>query len=173
MPLSLRARRSGRVSLPPVVEQLLLDVVADGFVRYCCGPLAAPSALVAWYQWPQYVDLVSIRCLDRITTSRVVRPPHGRVDVFNPEAVVWAYEGPPECALRALLNLVHPDHPEAPASAYPAPPSLYIRRAEQRPMTIRLPAPGRAGMRAARLAAAMAADGREYIMAGAGCGGHR
>jgi hypothetical protein len=137
------------VCLPSEVQRLLLDVVADGFVLYCCGPSAAPFALVASYQWDSYVDLVAIRRLDRVITARVRAPPHGRVDVFTPEAVVWAYEGPPQWALRALFDLVHPLHPHAPASAYPAPPSLRIPRAEQRPMTIRLPPPGRPGIRAA------------------------
>jgi hypothetical protein len=74
---------------------------------------------------------------------------------------VWAYEGPPRCALPALLNLVHPQHPDAPVDAYPAPSSLHVPRAEQRPMTIRLPSPGQAGTRAARLADAMAAEGSD------------
>jgi hypothetical protein len=77
--------------------------------------------------------------------------------VFAPQVVVWAYEGPPQWALRALLNLPHPQHLHAPTSTYPAPPSLHIPRAEQRPMTIRVPPPGRARRRATRLAAAMAA----------------
>lgn len=138
--------------LPSELERLLLDVVADGFVLYCCGPIAAPWALVASYQWESCVDLVTIRCLDHVTTSRVPAPRHGPGDVFAPEVVVWAYEGSPRWALRALLDLVPPQHPDAPTSAYPAPPSLYIPPAERRPMTIRLPSPGRAGMRAVRLA---------------------
>lgn len=153
------------VCLPLEVQRLLLDVVADGFVLYCCGPSAAPYALAASYQWDSYVDLVVIRRVDRVITARVPAPPHSRVDVFTTEAVVWAYEGPPLWALRALLDLVHPQHPQAPVSAYPAPPSLHIPRAEQRPMTIRRPPPGRAGMRAARLAAAMTAQGRNPIIA--------
>jgi len=32
--------------LPPVVEQLLIEVAADGFIVFCCGPKAAPNALV-------------------------------------------------------------------------------------------------------------------------------
>jgi hypothetical protein len=114
-------------------------------------------ALVAAYEWEDYVDLATIRCFDRVATARVPAPRHGRVDVFTPEVVVWAYEGPPQWALRALLDLLHPQHPDAPAGAHPAPPSLRIPRAEQRPLTIQLPPPGRAAMRAARLAAAMAA----------------
>lgn len=55
------------------------------------------------------------------------------------------------------LTLVRPAHPEAPSTVSPAPPSLYIPRAEQRPLTIRPPSPARAGVRAARLAAALAA----------------
>jgi hypothetical protein len=134
------------------VERLLLDVVTDGFVLYCCGPRTAPRALVASYQWEDYVDLITIRRFDRITTARVPAPQHDRVDVFAPEIVVWAYEGPPQSALRALLDLLPPHHPHAPTSAYPAPPSLRIPRTEQRPMTIQLPPPRRAGNRAARLA---------------------
>ena len=100
--------------------------VADGFVVYCCGPKAAPFALVAAYQWADYVDLVTIRCFDRVTTARVPAPHHGRFDVLAPQVVVWACEGPPQRALRALLDLIHPQHPDAPARAYPAPPSLHI-----------------------------------------------
>ncbi|MCA1673331.1 MAG: hypothetical protein LC799_14405, partial [Actinobacteria bacterium] len=61
--------------------------------------------------------------------------------------------------LRALLGLVHPQHPDAPTVAHPAPRSLHVPRSEQRPLTIRLPSPGRAGMRATWLAAAMTAAG--------------
>lgn len=104
------------------------------------------------------VDLVTIRGFDRVTTARV--PKRGKVDVFAPEVVVWAYEGPAQWALRAVLNLVHPRHPDAPTAEYPAPPCLHIPRAEQRPLTIRPPTLGRAGVRAARLAAAMPTDGR-------------
>jgi hypothetical protein len=164
-PLLSRARSSSQTCFPLEVERLLLDLVVDGFVVYCCGPLTAPRALVASYQWEDYFDLATIRCLERVTTARIPVPRHGRVDVFAPEAVVWAYEGPPEYALSALLNLLHPHHPDAPVSAHPAPLSLHIPRAEQRPMTIKLPPPGRGGTRAARLAAAMAAGRSDPIPA--------
>ncbi|MGH4009895.1 MAG: hypothetical protein ACRDTH_17380 [Pseudonocardiaceae bacterium] len=147
----------GQVSLPPVVEQLLVDVVADGFVLYCCGPKAAPHALVASYEWEHYTDLLTIRDFDRVTTARV--PTRGGVDIFGPEVVVWAYQGPPQQALRALLDLVHPAHPDAPTADYPAPASLHVPRAQQRPMTIRLPSPGHAETRAARLTTAMTIQG--------------
>jgi hypothetical protein len=96
------------------------------------------------------------------TTARVYAPQRRRIDVFAPEVVVW-YEGPPRWALRALLELVHPQHTNAPTGAYPAPTSLYIPRAEQRPTAIRFPPPGRAGIRAARLATAMAISRSEPI----------
>lgn len=146
---SSASRCGGQVSLPPEVEGLLVDVVADGFV-YCCGPKTAPNALVASYQWDHCIDVLTIRDFDQVMVARVPAP--GRVDVFAPEVVVWAYEGPPQLALRALLDLVHPAHPDAPAAEYPAPPSLHVPRAEQRPMAIRLPSSGRAGARATRLA---------------------
>jgi hypothetical protein len=144
-------RFGGEVCLPSEVERLLRDVVADGFVLYCCGPRAAPCALVASYLWQDYVDLITIRRFDRIITARAPIPPNPRVNIFAPEVVVWAYEGPPQQALRALLHLLPPHHPHAPTSTYPTPPSLCIPRAEQRPLTIQLPPPGRAGNRAARL----------------------
>jgi hypothetical protein len=149
---SSAARSQGETCLPAELERLLLDVVADGFTVYCCGPVVAPCALVAAYQWEYYVDLVTIRCFDQVITARIPAPRIGPVDVFAPESVVWAYEGPPWWALRALLNLVSPQHPHAPTTAYPAPTSLHIPRAEQRPMTIRLPSPAQAGRRAIRLA---------------------
>ena len=139
------------MTLPPVVEGLLLDVVADGFVVYCCGNLTSPTALVASYAWADYIDIVTIRDFERITAARI--PIAGKVDVFAPEVVVWSSEGPAEWTLRALLNLVHPKHPDAPTATYPAPRSLHIHRVEQRPMTIRPPSPGRASVRAIRLAA--------------------
>ncbi|MGH3940913.1 MAG: hypothetical protein ACRDTG_20200 [Pseudonocardiaceae bacterium] len=142
-------RRKPSAELPSAVEQLLLDLVADGFVVYCCGDRRAPAALIASYEWPQYVDLVTIQDFERITTARVAK--QGKVDVFAPELVVWAYEGTAEHALRALLNLAHPEHPDAPTASYPAPSSLCVPRHEQRPTTIRLPPPGRAQVRAARL----------------------
>jgi len=138
-----------------MVEQLLLDVVADGFTVYCCGPLALPTALAASYEWEDCVDHITIRRWDQVTAARLPklgRAKLGRVDVFAPEVVVWSYEGPAECTLRALLTLVHPQHPDAPTGAYPAPHSLQVPRHEQRPMTIRLPSASRAGVRAARLA---------------------
>ncbi|MCA1708622.1 MAG: hypothetical protein LC808_37210 [Actinobacteria bacterium] len=148
-----------QVGLPAVVEELLADVVADGFTLYCCGPKVAPNALVACYEWYRYVDLLTIRDFDRVITARV--PRRGPVNIFAPDVVVWAYEGLSQYALHALLTLVHPEHPNAPIAEYPAPASLHVARAQQRPMTIQLPTPGRARARAARLAAVMTTDGRD------------
>jgi hypothetical protein len=138
------------------VERLLADVVADGFVVYCCGPRAAPWALVASYPWDDYVNLVTIRRFDRIITARVPARLPARIDVFDPKVVVWAYEGAPQPALRALLNLLPPHHPDAPISGYPAPPGLRIPRVEQRPLTIRFPPLHRAATRAGLTDAAVA-----------------
>ncbi len=145
------------VDVPSVVEQLLLDVVQDGFVLYSCGGRAEPSALVACYEWEHYVDTAVIRGADRVTAARV--PKEAGFDVFAPDVVVWAYQGGAEWALRALLDLVHPRHPDAPTATHPAPRSLHVPRSEQRPLTIQLPSQGRAGRRATRLIAAMTAAG--------------
>lgn len=138
-------------TLSPELVRLLNDVVTDGFALYCCGRRTDPAALVASYEWEHYVDLITIRDFDRVTTARV--PKFGRVDAFAPKLVVWAYEGPAEHALAALLSLVSPHHPDAPTTPYSAPASLHVPRHEQRPMLIRLPSPERTGARAARLTA--------------------
>ncbi|PZS29472.1 MAG: hypothetical protein DLM61_12770 [Pseudonocardiales bacterium] len=150
------------MTLPPVAEGLLVDVVADGFVLYCCGPRAAPTALVASYEWSRCIDLLTVRDFDRVTAARV--PKRGKVDVFAPEIVVWAYEGAPQQALQALLNLMHPQHPDAPTAEYAAPLNLHVPRAEQRPMTIRLPSLGRARVRTARLATEMTTHGEAHVL---------
>lgn len=136
--------------LPPEIERLLLDVVADGFTVYCFGPRAAPTALAASYEWDDCIDHLTIRRWDQVAAARI--PKLGEVNVFAPEVVVWSYEGGAQPTLRALLNLMHPQHPEAPATCHPAPRSLYLPRYDQRPVTIRLPLASRAGARAARLA---------------------
>jgi hypothetical protein len=159
------------VGLPTVVEKLLVDVTTDGFTLYCCGLKTAPNALVAAYEWTQYVDLLTIRDFDRVTTARV--PKRNAVDIFAPEVVVWAYEGPPQQALRALLELVHPAHPDAPTADYPAPAGLHLPRAQQRPMTIRPPSPSQARVRANRLAAAMSGDRAVSVIVAVGTPDHR
>lgn len=171
-----RGRDAGLPSdgcLPSGVEQLLADVVADGFVVYCCGPRRAPWALMASYQWDDYVDLLSIRRFDRIITARVAAPHRAEIDVFNPQTVVWAYEGPPWPALRALLDLLPPDHPDAPTRAYPAPPGLRIPRAQQRPLTLRLPPPQCVTHRADRLAVLTAHGSQRLTRADSGRGAIR
>jgi hypothetical protein len=150
------SHHGGHVSLPTVVEELLVDVTADGFTLYCCGPKLAPNALVAAYEWERYVDLLTIQDFDRVITARV--PKRETVDIFAPEVVVWIYQGPSQQALRALLDLVHPAHPEAPIAEYPAPAGLQVPRTQQRPMTIRPPSPSQARVRADRLATAMRGD---------------
>jgi hypothetical protein len=50
-----------------------------------------------------------------------------------------------------VLDLVHPAHPRAPVLTYPAPAMLRIPRAQQCPMTIRLPPPDTVTARATRL----------------------
>jgi hypothetical protein len=65
--------RGEQVCLSPAVEELLVDVVADGFTLYCCGPKVTPRALVACYEWHYYVDLLTIRDFDRVICQPPVR----------------------------------------------------------------------------------------------------
>ena len=76
-------RSNRRESLPPEVEKLLIDVVADGFSLYCCGPRHAPHALLACYEWDHYVDLLTIADFDRMIAARV------------PKQTPWTSSPPP------------------------------------------------------------------------------
>jgi hypothetical protein len=97
---SLLGLRCGREAcLPSELERLLLEMVADGFILYCCGP-------------------------SRVTTANVPAPRHGPADVFTPEVVVWAHEGSPQWGTAgALLDLVPPScrpcPPRATLAAHP------------------------------------------------------
>lgn len=144
--------------LPPEVERLLRAVVDDGFVCYHCGRRGDPVALLASYQWPTCVDIVMIPDFDTVTAARVPRSPEVAVDVFAPDSVLWSWEGPAQLALRAMLDLVHPRHPDAPATVVAAPRSLLIPRDRQRPTRIKLPTPEQATVRERRLAAALPAE---------------
>ncbi|MGH3628725.1 MAG: hypothetical protein ACRDRL_14990 [Sciscionella sp.] len=141
----------------PELEQLHHKLVTDGFVRYCCGPRDNPHLLLAYYDWPDYLDLTTIRTYDHITAARIPKL-HGRqVDVFAPHQAVWTCQGPAEPTLRALLHLPHPAHPGAPTQPFPAPVELHVPRRDQRPLTIKLPTPEQRRVRAERLAATLLA----------------
>lgn len=110
-----------------------------GFTAYCCGDRHGPHVLVAAYVWgDSYVDVVNMRGGDRVTTARL--PKSDGLDIFAPHEVVWHYMGAVEPAVAALLRLPHPDHPDAPITAYRAPPTLFVSSDEQRPMSVK---PGR------------------------------
>ncbi|MGH3797683.1 MAG: hypothetical protein ACRDSP_22665 [Pseudonocardiaceae bacterium] len=134
------------------LRKLHTDIVGDGFVRYCCGPRTDPVLLLAYYEWPGFVDLVTIRNYERITAARILRQEGRSVDVFAPKLAVWAYQGPAEDTLRALLRLPHPAHPGSPTEPFPAPPALRVDRRDQRPLSIKLPPPEHRHARARRLA---------------------
>jgi hypothetical protein len=99
----------GQVSLPAGVEELLIDVVADGFVLYCCGPKTAPNAVVASYEWEYYVDLLTIRDFDRVTTARV--PTRGGVDNLRSRGRGLGLSGP------VTAGAAGPAEPGAPSTS--------------------------------------------------------
>ena len=89
------------------VDDMLRQVVDDGFAFYVCGERFDSVVLVAAYHWEGYVDLLTITEPDRVTVAWAVREPG--FDVFNPSKVVWTYGNKAEPTLRALPNLKHPD----------------------------------------------------------------
>ena len=143
----------------PEVDELLVAVTRDGFtLRYCNG-LREPTLIVGTYDWGSWVDLVVIRAVDDVISARI--PVTAGTEVFAPDTIVWAYVGDAEHALRALLELPHPDHPRAPTASVPAPRSLHVPAAREAPVTVRPPTPLAARARQIRLGAALLADTTE------------
>lgn len=140
-------------SFPAEVDDLLTAVVRDGFtLRYCNG-LALPTLVIGTYDWGAYVDLVVIRAIDDVVSARI--PTAEVADIFAPEVMVWLYAGGAERALKALLDLPHPTHPEAPTTPVPAPAALQIPAAREAPVTVRPPSALAAQARQLRLGAAL------------------
>ncbi|MGB3441111.1 MAG: hypothetical protein WBA97_20370 [Actinophytocola sp.] len=138
------------------VDDMLHQLVDDGFAFHVCGERLDPVVLVASYYWKSHVDLLTITGPDSVTAARALREPD--LDVFNPGSVIWAYGNEAETTLRALLNLIHPDHPDHPVAAT-APPRLMIVPAWlQRPVTFKAAESWKVGNRARRLEAALASE---------------
>lgn len=138
------------------VENMLHQLVGDGFAFHICGRLCDPVAVVASYPWQHHVDLLTITGANRVTAARAVREPG--FDVFAPGPVVWAYGNEAEPTLRALLDLKHPDHPEHPVATTTPPRLMTVPAHLQRPLTFKPPASWKAGNRARRLTAALARE---------------
>jgi hypothetical protein len=138
------------------VDDMLHQLVDDGFAFHLCGERLDPVVLVASYRWRNHVDLLAITESDRVTAARAVREPD--FDVFNPGRVVWAFGNEAEPTLRALLNLKHPDHPDHPTATTEPPRSMIVPARLQRPMTFRSPESWKVGNRARRLETALASE---------------
>jgi hypothetical protein len=132
-------------------DELLSEFARDGFSLYLCGGRTQPTVIVGVYEWEDYVDIVNIRGENRVTAARVPRSEN--LDIFAPETIVWLYQGNVDLTLKAMLTLVHPDHPDAPHTTHAPPNDLHVPRVEQRPLTIRRADPHQAAARAVRLAA--------------------
>ncbi|GAA4850205.1 hypothetical protein GCM10025787_36480 [Saccharopolyspora rosea] len=140
----------------PEVDALLVAVTRDGFtLRYCNGP-REPTLIVGTYEWGSWLDILVIRAVDDVISARI--PVTASTDVFAPDTIVWAYVGDAEHALRALLELPHPDSPQAPKAPVPAPLSLHVPAAREAPVTVRPPTALAARARQIRLGAALLAN---------------
>ncbi|WP_253885590.1 hypothetical protein [Actinokineospora diospyrosa] len=131
------------------IDDLLRAVVADGFTVFLCGGSDQPEAIVATYAWETHVDYVVIKDAHDVTAarSRLVRD----WDVFTAESVVWSYQGHARWALRAILDLLPPEHPNAPGEDYPAPAGLRVEPGFLTSVSVRTPRPGLVARRAMRL----------------------
>lgn len=131
------------------VDELLRAVVADGFTVYLCGGQRQPEAILATYTWPDHVDFVVIKDQHDVAAARARTTPDW--DVFAPDKVIWSYHGHARWALRAILDLCHPEHPDAPEDEHPAPAALLLPGEYLRSVSVRSPRPGLVARRAMRL----------------------
>ncbi|MBM7769910.1 hypothetical protein JOD54_000114 [Actinokineospora baliensis] len=131
------------------IDDLLRAVVADGFTVHLCGGADRPEAIVATYAWETHVDYVVIKDAHDVTAARSRLVPDW--DVFTAESVVWSYQGHARWALRAVLDLLPPEHPNAPHEDYPAPAGLRVEPEFLGAVSIRTPRPGLVARRAMRL----------------------
>jgi hypothetical protein len=138
------------------VDDMLHQLVDDGFAFHLCGERVDPVVLVASYHWKSHVDLLTITEPNRVTAARALQEPH--FDVFNPGSVVWAYGNEAEPTLRALLDLKHPDHPDHPVAATTPPRLMIVPAHLQRPLTFKAPESWKAENRARRLETALASE---------------
>lgn len=138
------------------VDDMLHQLVDDGFAFHLCGKRLDPVVLVASYHWKTHVDLLTITEPNLVTAARALRTPD--FDVFNPGSVVWAYGNEAEPTLRALLDLKHPDHPNHPVAATAPPQLMIVPACLQRPMTFRAPESWKVENRARRLETALASE---------------
>lgn len=133
-----------------VVGRLLQAVVDDGFTVHCFGSKEDPAALLAVYEWPDHVDVITLPRRGPAAAARLAKP----ADVLDPPPrAVWSFVAEErETVIWALLRLAHPDHPDAPAENVLTPAALRIpRELLQQPVHIRTPAPEKVGARADRL----------------------
>jgi HD domain len=65
---------SGPVSFPAGVEELLVEVVADGFTLFCCGPKTAPNATDLDHVAKNYVHTTPNEQVTAEQTSTLPQP---------------------------------------------------------------------------------------------------
>lgn len=143
-----------------LVGGLVVALLGDGFTGYCCGPKGDPNAVIAFYEWPEHLDVITMPRRGHAAAARLVKPPGGvpvpdgepNPFVLNPPpTAIWAWVGPMDMAIWALLDLPHPECSDSLNAKVPTPKALWVPREQQRPMHIRVPDKEKMGVRATRL----------------------
>jgi SnoaL-like domain len=152
------ARKHADQTQLDLIEGLFEALIGDGFTAACCGPKDDPIAVIAFYEWRDHLDVITLpregpAAAARLIKSADVRDPlDGDSLVLNPpDTAIWSWVGQPEWAIQAALDLPHPDDPDAPAAVVPTPAALRVPQEQRRPMYLRVPDEGKAGAREARL----------------------
>lgn len=93
------------------VDDLMNELRSRRWTLYKWGPEADPTLLVGQCYWPNAIDSVIIRP-DGMGCA--YRCPTAVPDPFRPNAVMFQWAGASLWALRTILALEPPDHPNAP-----------------------------------------------------------
>lgn len=102
---------------------------------YVFGPQHGPDLVAAVFQWPTSADVLLLRGEDDASAYRV--PTFPDTDVFAPMLVSWQYHAAAVWALRAVLTIEPPGHPQAPSGVLRPEPLCSVPMEIRRPVTIR------------------------------------
>jgi SnoaL-like protein len=142
------------------VEGLFQALIADGFTRCRCGPENDPHAVIVFYEWDDHLDMITLPRDGPAAAARMIKPEGVRVLADDPDSVIlnppltaeWAWVGDdPISAIWAMLDLPHPDCPDAPAEQVATPAAMWLPPEQQWPMCIQVPDAGKVDARAIRL----------------------
>lgn len=95
----------------PTLDDMMNELRARKWTLFTWGPRNGPHLVAGQYRWPDVIDTVLLRPNG---LGCAYRCPAQVPDPFRPDAVVFQFESTWLWALRMILIMDHPEHPDAP-----------------------------------------------------------